>query len=289
VLPAALFPVTNVNNIDVDAVVSSDRQSGLAQLLADAATAAARESNTISNTPTGAEAFVAAFITSATNSNMLTRFGSSLGTMPQSVPRLVPLAQINAQVAGIVDNKNVNDLSQYPAVSTLRETPGVPLPQSKQTLQERVSAAGESASPAFENRSPVLAGRDSADLAGGNIAATTLAGNDLVATALASELMMPVPATVMNPSLAAAVAAYRVNDAVESTPSYVLSKRASAAVPDISAVMRITPDALDPHEGSSENRQDPAGQKGGKTAAHNTPERITETPSPGSTGLDVIA
>ncbi len=315
VAPVALLPVANalnnqpdttmmplantpdVSNAGVDARAFSNAQSGLVQLLADAA--AARQNNA----PTGAEAFVASFISSATNSNMLTRAAAGLENMPQPAPRLVPLAQVNMQAASVIDTGNMTDTSQSQAANILREESWVPdqtplrvpvqmpvrgpLMENNQPLQQvPVIAAEVVVSPTLENRNPVVAGEDNVNLTGANVAATALAANSAVATALARELMLP---TTINPSIAAAVAAYRVNDAVESTPAYVLSKRASVVVPDISAVVPVTPDALDPHEGSGENRQDPAGQNGRKTAAHITPEKITETPLPGSAGLDVIA
>jgi hypothetical protein len=98
---------------------------------------------------------------------------------------------------------------------------------------------------------------------------------------------MNMPLTPLNPYLSAAVAAYRVNDAVASKPSYEFVDRSSETVPDVSAVPKIGSMNLDLRDDSHGSRSYQSGRSTVRTGTRSESEVSKDAPM--VTGLDVSA
>lgn len=95
------------------------------------------------------------------------------------------------------------------------------------------------------------------------------------------------PVTDLSPYLSAAVAAYRVNDAVASKPGYEFVNRSSKVVPGVSAVPKNRAMDLDLHNGSNGSRNQQTSGSAARSGTRN--ESDLNATAPLVTGLDVSA
>jgi hypothetical protein len=118
--------------------------------------------------------------------------------------------------------------------------------------------------------------------------ATTTAATTTAATTAPVSLTSLSPAfSQISPYLSAAVAAYRVNDAVASKLSYEFVERDSETVPGVSSVSKNRAMNLDLHNGSNGNRNQQASPSAARAGAHN--ESDLNATAPLVPGLDVSA
>lgn len=166
--------------------------------------------------------------------------------------------------------------------------PGVYTPPYGSSNIAKAAAGAVVAQPSGQLRSGILATGQNGSFLMSNGAATNTGVATVAASATPPALTSLAPAFgQLNPYLSAAVAAYRVNDAVASKPSYEFVDRGSETVPGVSTVPKNRAMNLDLHNGSNGSRNQQTSRSAVRTGARN--ESDLNATAPLVTGLDVSA
>ncbi|MFZ6751624.1 hypothetical protein [Undibacterium sp. Ren11W] len=116
---------------------------------------------------------------------------------------------------------------------------------------------------------------------------TNAADTGVSVSAARNNAQVPAPFAALNPYLAAAVAAYRVNEAMGRVPNYERVPRVAEVVPGVAAVSRVRPVSLDLHESADESRSNQTRRSGVEAPVSPEPQLIEEVLPLAPTGVDV--
>jgi hypothetical protein len=296
----------NVTNTPISAVENSP---GNAATAVEAATTtqvtsvpANIEVNTEASIESGIKAATATFyasqpaLSSETSSGVLNNSVASIAASPASNSPAQPVnvgqAAPSVWSSGLTESSApVNMGGAEWAGSTIAKSSVEPWVYAPPYVSSNVAkaAAGAVADPSSgQLRSGILAAGQNESFLMSNGAATNAGVATVATSATPAVLTSLAPAFgQLNPYLSAAVAAYRVNDAVASKPSYEFVDRGSETVPGVSTVPKNRAMNLDLHNGSNGSRNQQTSRSAVRTGARN--ESDLNATAPLVTGLDVSA
>ncbi|WP_295761016.1 hypothetical protein [Undibacterium sp.] len=234
----------------------------------------------------GAPAMVSAPLTTSTANASVSPTALVATPLTNAAPQLQNIAQTQAGTdlnilnaansARLQQNAlaNTNSFSgaraQTDSISSTRasylpiETGAPPSTNLATSTAARVLAARINVSPAsvaVRNVAPGVAMNTAVSVAptqnasvGMNAGSSNAAETGVSVSAANNNAQVPAPFAALNPYLAAAVATYRVNEAMGRVPSYELVPRVAEMIPGVAAVSRVRPVSLDLHENANDSR-----------------------------------
>lgn len=274
------------------------------------ATAAGLNEATNSLASTGPTAAAISLITSPANSNINSALPNTIdnGTLRQTAAAQV--LPTNQQLSNLTAAAPTQTPTQAQAVlaANLAASTVSALPLGSDTTLTS-STEAQSTRPntiATSNQSATTATPASVNLAGNPVLAAqaistppatafvTENTSQIVASATGSDTNTavnvtptPVSATILNPLILVAVAAYRLGDGIASTPVEKPAAANSETVPDIGAVSRIRPVNLDPHDGTSDDSRNEATRNAAHAHGHRPAPVASDEPPAVQHAIDV--